>query len=118
MDKKARKRYLLFQVLSDSEKLEKKKVGQVLFHRFRLLFGAFGLSQSDLSFLAYDGEKKLGVLRCSHEYVEHVRATLALTAEVQGSKARFHVVRVSGTLKTLKETALLSFGSPLKPEGK
>ena len=98
-----RKRYLLFQTYPESSKFRRGEIHRAVQNSLLHLFGAYGLSQVNLSLLAHDEEGCFGVLRCSHKHVEVVKAALTCIAEIEGKPATFRVIRTSGTLKSLRE---------------
>jgi ribonuclease P/MRP protein subunit POP5 len=67
------------------------------------LFGEYGSSQANIKSIKYLPEKSQFVIRCSHLMLEAVRAAIASTVEVNGTKAAVHVVGVSGTLMALSK---------------
>jgi ribonuclease P/MRP protein subunit POP5 len=70
------------------------------------LFGEFGASQTVLSFVKWDDEKGVLVVRCSHKALDMVRAAAALVTEIDGKRAVIRVFGVSGTLKGLRKKLL------------
>jgi RNase P/RNase MRP subunit POP5 len=78
-------------------------VRKAVYEAYRRLFGLAGLSQAELAWIGYMENLGLGILRCNHRAVSSLRAALAMTGTLNGRKARICTVRVSGTVKTLKE---------------
>ncbi len=103
MIKPYRKRYLLFQTLTLEGKIRGGDIKDVIFDNFKELFGITGLSQADLTFINYDEEKGLGVLRCSHKLLDNVRASIAFIQKADGKNVSLNVLRVSGTIKKLRK---------------
>ncbi len=66
------------------------------------LFGEYGASKTALSLIEFNSEKGYAILKCSHKALDMVRASLASITEIGGRKAEIHVIRVSGTIKSLK----------------
>ncbi len=66
------------------------------------LFGEVGASQAELYLVKYDEEKGQATFRCSHKALEMVKASIAATTEVANEKASLRMVRVSGTLRSLR----------------
>jgi len=97
-----KKRYILFRLISEENQLTKNKVRKAIYGCSQHLFGIFGLSQANLDFLEYDEEKKLGILRCSNKSLDNIRASLAFIQQLEGERVSLHVLRVSGTIKTIK----------------
>ena len=67
------------------------------------LHGEYGASQTSLTLINYDVEKKTAVIRTSLATVNLVRASLASITFVAGKEAAVHVLAVSGTIKALRE---------------
>lgn len=67
------------------------------------LFGEVGASVAGLSLVEFDGECGFAVLRVGHTGLEMVRAALASVTHVGDKPLAVHVLRVSGTLKSLRE---------------
>ena len=97
-----RKRYLLFHVELDGEAKEG-SIREAILNSYVRLFGLEGLGEAKLTWIGFDREKRLGILRCTHKDLPKVRAALALTSTINGSKARICTVRVSGTIKSIRE---------------
>jgi RNase P/RNase MRP subunit POP5 len=65
------------------------------------LFGEHGCSKVGLSLISYDDVRQVAVLRVALAGVELVRTALACVMKVSGEPAAVHVLKVSGTLKSL-----------------
>jgi len=66
------------------------------------LFGEVGASQAELYLVEYDEEKGRVTFRCSHKSLEMTKASIAATTEVANQKASLRMIRVSGTLRSLR----------------
>jgi RNase P/RNase MRP subunit POP5 len=69
------------------------------------LFGEYGFSQALLFLVEYNPNNKLAIFRCSHKALEMVKASIVAVTEVASEKVVFHIIRVSGTLKSLRTKA-------------
>jgi len=67
------------------------------------LYGEVGASCVGLSLVEFDGEEGSAVLRVGHNGLEMARAALASITRVDDKPVAVHVLRVSGTLKALRE---------------
>ena len=103
MVKRFRKRYVLYRVLCENDGLGKDSVRKAIYESFFRFFGFLGLSQARLIFIDYDENEKVGILACSHRFLELVRVSLALISQIDGKKVNIYTVRVSGTIKSLRE---------------
>jgi len=67
------------------------------------LYGEYGASRTGLSLIDFDAEKQLAVIRVTLSAVNTVRAAIATITRAKGKPAAIHVLRTSGTLKSLRE---------------
>jgi RNase P/RNase MRP subunit POP5 len=67
------------------------------------LYGEYGASKTGLALISYDKEKGIVIIRTFHTAVEMVRAALASITKVGDKPAAVHVMRVSGTLRALRQ---------------
>lgn len=99
---RARRRYLAFRV-HGGERVSQSEMWSVISSEVRYLYGVKGSAEADTRLIEYDPDTMLGILRCSHNYLREVRAALARVTEIGGGVASIRVLRVSGTIKTLRE---------------
>lgn len=100
---RGRTRYLAFQVISE-EKILLQDLINTIWHSVLNFVGEVGTSEAELRFFkdAYDENKQMGILRCSHDNVEKVRASLALIQRIGDNKVVFKVLGISGSVKATK----------------
>ena len=65
------------------------------------LFGDVGCGKVGLSLVSFHEASRVAVLRVGLAGVESVRTALACVTKISGKPAAFHVLKVSGTLKSL-----------------
>lgn len=65
------------------------------------LYGEYGASQTHLTLIDYDAQKKLGILCTVHTSLNTVRAALASITQIRDRPAAIHILKVSGTIKAL-----------------
>ena len=106
MSEHMRKRYLAFKIKSE-QSVNKRDVTDAVWNAVLKLFGEYGASQINLALIEYDQEKNWGIMRCSHRTVEMVRASIASVTEINENPVAIHVLRVSGTLKALRQKVSL-----------
>lgn len=101
---RTRKRYVAFQVLSQ-DKIPMNDVLNSIWHSLLNFLGEYGVGKAGIWIgkSNYDEEKQLGVIRCNHIYVEHIRTALALVERIGDSRAIVKVLGVSGTIKAAKK---------------
>jgi len=100
--KRVKRRYLVLQV--DSEVApSQKELMDAIWSAVVKLYGEVGASQTSMSLIEYDLEKKLAVIRTALATLNMVRASIASITSVAGNKAALHVLAVSGTIKALRK---------------
>jgi ribonuclease P/MRP protein subunit POP5 len=104
--KRVRRRYLAIKVLSE-QSISKREIVDAVWNAVLQLFGEYGASQTNLTFIEYNSEKSWGIVRCSHRALEMVRASVASVIEINGKPVAIDVLGVSGTLKALRKKVLL-----------
>jgi RNase P/RNase MRP subunit POP5 len=67
------------------------------------LFGEVGASQTALYKVAWEEERKILIVRCSHKMLEMVKAAVATVTAIDEKDCTVRVLAVSGTLKALRE---------------
>lgn len=92
----------------DSERVfaERELMNSVWSAVFRL-FGECGASKTGLSLVGVSEDGRTFFLRCFHDALETVRASVASVTTVGGAEAALRVVGVSGTLKALRRRVQL-----------
>jgi RNase P/RNase MRP subunit POP5 len=66
------------------------------------LFGEIGASQTAMNKIAWESERKILVVRCSHKMLEMVKAAVATVTVVDETDCAIRVLAISGTLKALR----------------
>ena len=99
--KRARRRYLQFKVVSDQNHPEH-DVADSIQRGVTKLYGIAGLSQMEPSLIEFNEEGQIGIMRCSHLGLRQMRASLAFITSIGDSAAMIYVLKVSGTLKSLR----------------
>lgn len=94
-------RYLLAIVLSN-ERITKDSLNSILFQNLRYLYGEQIVVKTWPKVIYFNPKSKEAIIRCSHNAINEVRASLALITEINDHTAAIHVIRVSGTSKSLK----------------
>ncbi|MGA2387150.1 MAG: Rpp14/Pop5 family protein [Candidatus Bathyarchaeia archaeon] len=98
--KRVKRRYLALQVECEVLPTEREFIDAVWAAVTRL-YGEVGASQTGLSLIDFDVERKVAVIRVSLATLNMVRAALATMTSVAGKEASLRVLSVSGTLKAL-----------------
>ena len=94
-----KKRYLAFEVLSETPIMFEDIEGAVKKSTLRLI-GELGLGKSGMKMLRekWNSTTQKGVISLDHRYVDEIRASLALVCEVRGTKASLRSLYASGLL--------------------
>jgi RNase P/RNase MRP subunit POP5 len=77
-------------------------VGEAITNGVLRLYGINGFSKIEPQLLEFDGDEQSGIVRCSHQNLRQMRASLAFITNVGESSASIRVLLVSGTIKALK----------------
>ncbi len=96
-----RRRYLYVKVNSEGTFTEE-EFNQVLVDKIHFLYGITGASEMNMRLIEWNDEDQAAIVRVHHVMLSEARATLAHFSEIAGVDARLDVVRVSGTIKSLK----------------
>jgi ribonuclease P/MRP protein subunit POP5 len=102
--KRVKQRYLALQLECETLPTEHEFIDAVWTAVTRL-YGEVGASQTGLSLIDIDMERKVAVIRVSLAALNMVRASLAAITSIAGKEASVQVLSVSGTLKALYSNA-------------
>ena len=107
MKKPYRKRYILFEVISDGS-INENKVENAVLTAIKRLFGEFGLSEAHPKLLTEFSIKNRHVLLVDHRYTQKAKLAMALIKEINEKKVIFKTDKVYGTLKKIKNEVNLN----------
>lgn len=96
-----RRRYLAIRVYSDHSHSEE-ELANAIEEKIRFLYGVKGSSDTRFRMIEYSREEGRGIVRCSHDMLTEMRATLAHVSAIGDKPASIQVLRVSGTIKSLR----------------
>ena len=98
-----RTRYLAFQVISEENILLQDLINTI-WHSVLNFLGEIGTSKANIKIIrdAYEEKRQMGIIRCSHEDVESIRAALALIQRIGDARVIFKVLGISGSIKATK----------------
>jgi RNase P/RNase MRP subunit POP5 len=102
--KRVKRRYLLV-TLDCGVRCSSSEFMDAVWGSLSKLFGEHGCSKAGLSLISFDDAGQVAVLRVALAGVESVRAALACVTKVSGKPAAVHVLKASGTLKSLKQAS-------------
>ena len=100
-------RYLVFEVIASADFSYDDLVKSVWFTLLSFL-GELGASRCEIRFIRnlYDAKRKRGVIRCAHNRIEEVRASLSLVKRIGNACAIIRVLGVTGTIKSARKKFL------------
>ena len=98
--RRVKQRYLALQLECEALPTEREFI-DAAWAAVTRLYGEVGASQTGLSLINVDVERKVAVIRVSLASLNMVRASLAAITSVAGKEASVQVLSVSGTLKAL-----------------
>lgn len=104
---RTKRRYIIFEILSEQPVDYNDIVSSV----WNALLGFLGESVTSEARIwiiqnLYDIKNQRGVIRCKHDSVEHVRASLALIQMIGETKSIVKILGVTGTIKAAKSKYL------------
>lgn len=99
-----RRRYMAFQVLTKAD-IPPSDVAGAIWHSILNFLGELGTAQSEVWLVksVYDEKNKMGLVRCGHTAVEHVRAALALVGRIGDVPVTIKVIGISGTISAARK---------------
>ena len=98
--KRVKQRYLALQLEGETLPTEREFIDAVWAAVTRF-YGEVGASQTGLSLIDIDVERKVAVIRVSLAALNIIRASLAAITSIADKEASVQVISVSGTLKAL-----------------
>jgi RNase P/RNase MRP subunit POP5 len=98
--KSVRRRYLALEIDSDGL-FDSREFLDAVWGAVLRLYGEYGASRTGLTLIDYDMEKRFAVIRTVHSAVDMVRTALASITRIGDKQVAIHVVKVSGTIKSL-----------------
>ena len=97
-----RRRYLRFEMICARE-IDKRELLKEIWNSLYALYGDVGASESKVWLIGYhkseDTNNGVGILRCAHDKVDEVRASLACIHSVNDAPVGIRVIKISGTIK-------------------
>jgi ribonuclease P/MRP protein subunit POP5 len=98
---KEKKRYVLFEVVSD-RKFGKEDVKKAVSSVLHENLGNMGLADAEFAFIDFDEVTQKGILRCKNKRLGEIRAALAILSEINLYKAFLYIRAVTGSIKKTK----------------
>jgi RNase P/RNase MRP subunit POP5 len=95
-----RRRYLALEIDSDGL-FDSREFMDAVWNAVLRLYGEYGASRAGLTLIDYDMEKRFVVIRTVHTAVDMVRTALATITKIGNKPVAIHILRVSGTIRSL-----------------
>ncbi len=102
-------RYIAFQVIGERAFM-KDEIKRAIWEASLSTLGVLGSAKAKPWFIKFDEKSQTGIVRVDRKHVEELRFALMLVTEINGSRAIFRTLGVSGTIKRLKRKFLSEFG--------
>lgn len=101
---RSNKRYIVFKIISENKKLAYSDVHNAIWNNVIDIFGEIGASESKIWFIKnlYSEETQLGIIKCSHKFVEKLRLCLTFIKIIGETRVVVSIEGVSGTIKSAK----------------
>ncbi|MCE4627688.1 MAG: Rpp14/Pop5 family protein [Desulfurococcales archaeon] len=102
--RKPRRRYIVFQVISDDD-VSEKSLYQAIMRSARRLLGSAAIADSGLTLAYYNAATRRGVLRVRSDYKNAAMAVLSTVRRAGNSNILAVPITASGTIKKAKRAA-------------
>ena len=99
---KEKKRYIIFQVHSEKD-IPSKDVLQAIDRACLEFMGILYYGKAGVMILKNQYKDNQGIIRVSHKYVDHVKASLLFIKQINNIKIKVEPIGVSGILKKGRE---------------
>ncbi len=98
-----RNRYLVYHVISESE-IKFTDLYNAMWDSISEILGYANMSKAKVWIMkdTYDEEKRIGIIKCTHMFVEHVRSGVTMLQRIGDSRVIVNVIGVSGTLNSAR----------------
>jgi ribonuclease P/MRP protein subunit POP5 len=105
---KEKKRYLAFEIVSDSQFKDFKAVSDEIIAKSLELIGQLGVAKAGIQPLAdcWNSRLQRGIIRVGHKHVDELKASLSFVENINNKKTVLKSIGVSGILKKTKEKYL------------
>ncbi|MDI6819960.1 MAG: Rpp14/Pop5 family protein [Candidatus Hodarchaeaceae archaeon] len=99
-----KRRYIAFRIVG--ERVGKKEVTGALNSLIQRLPSSLGGAEVKPYLVFFEAPSQRGLLRCGHKLVDEVKAGMGEAERIDGKKARFAILGVSGTIRAAKRKFL------------
>jgi ribonuclease P/MRP protein subunit POP5 len=104
---RAKSRYVVFEIISEKPATFADFTASV-WNSMMGFLGELQASEARVWIIRnlYDEKTQRGVMKCSHDRIEHVRAALSMIQMVGETRAIVHIIGVTGTIKSARNKYL------------
>ena len=97
---KQKKRYLAFEIRSNTKIKDFKPVSEAINTQFKACFGEFGAAQAGLLMLKekFNYPKQRGIIKVNHKHVDELKTALMMIKKIGKQNVMFKTIGVSGIL--------------------
>lgn len=99
---RGKKRYVLFELISES-KFDEKEVSRELWKVMHQLFGECGVARQRFWFIKWSRAKSRGIVRCALDHLDDVKTGILFMKEVADKKVIPKTLLTSGSIAKLKK---------------
>jgi len=96
---KEKKRYLVYEVISENEKDSNKDRSSEILKKVTNFLGVFESAKAGIQSVEYNKKKQRGVLRVSTKQLDKLRTSLAMVNQLNDEEVMIRTIGVSGILK-------------------
>ncbi len=102
-DIRIRERYIVFSIISEKH-FSLEEAVRTIWSSALQLFGEAGTSRFHIWIPSnlYNEKRDIGIIRCSHDHVQDVRAALTLIKKIDDEPVIIRTLGVTGTIKAAK----------------
>ena len=97
-----RRRYLLIRI-ENEEELDFHSLNEIIEAKIHYLYGITGAIEMNYRPIEFFPNANKAIIRCNHKMLNEMRTVLSHISKMKGKRTKIEVLRVSGTIKSLKK---------------
>ena len=98
-----RDRYVVFEVVSKTKIKEISILKDVIWKKYKLLFGLKGTTEAGLYFEFFSDKTQSGLIRCNSQSLSSLMITLSFITNISEHETILHPLYVTGIIRKAKE---------------
>ena len=105
-----RKRYISFQIISE-EPIEYSDLESGIWNTMLDFLGEYGVSKTSMWLMKdnWNNDDQKGIISCNHKSIKDIVATLGLVDRLVDNRITFKILKISGTIKSLKKRQVQNY---------